>query len=310
MAKREKYIGSAPEKRRYDLPLNKDAGTGFLLLLIALMVFLATLALASSFTLSAMAQRWTSGLEGRITVEIPAQDDSGRILNRAEMSALASRLVNLLESTPSVQAAHALDNEEISALVEPWIGTGAVLESAPLPSLISIELKTDERINVRTMEERIKSIAPWARLETHESWLKDVLRLTGALQFAAAILALVICVTTIIAVAGAIRSRMAVHHEVVSLLHLMGASDNYIARQFQHHSLFLALKGALGGMIAGMLSIWVIGRIAGSLGVSLLPDFHLAGSHITILLLIPFFAAIIAAITARRTVYRVLEDMP
>ncbi|MBI2234772.1 MAG: permease, partial [Micavibrio aeruginosavorus] len=72
MAK-ERTIGRA-EKRRYDLPLNKGAGTAFLVTLIGLMTFLAMLALTSSFTLSAMTQRWTSGLENRITIEIPTQN--------------------------------------------------------------------------------------------------------------------------------------------------------------------------------------------------------------------------------------------
>ena len=310
MAYKEKYLGTAQEKRRYDLPLNKDAGTGFLTLLIALMALLATLALASSFTLSAMADRWTSGLEGKLTVEIPAQDADGHILNHDDVKALSQRLETLLQSHPSVSATHVMDDDEIMALVKPWLGSGMTLEDAPLPGLITVELKEGSDFNTHAMEERIVSIAPQAHIETHQSWLKDVLKFTDALQFAASALALIIGVTTVTAIAGAIRSRMAVHQEEVSLLHLMGASDNYIARQFQHHTLFLALKGALAGVLTGMFVLWLLGRIAGGIGVAMLPDFHLGIRHLAALACLPFLAALIATFTARRTVFRVLEEMP
>jgi cell division transport system permease protein len=73
----ERVLGKA-QKRRYDLPLNKGSGTGFLVILIALMTFLGMLALASSFALSAMTARWSSGLENRLTIESPPVRLMGR----------------------------------------------------------------------------------------------------------------------------------------------------------------------------------------------------------------------------------------
>lgn len=310
MARKDKTVGAVHEKRRYDLPLNRDAGTGFLQLLFALMTFLATLAFASFFTLSALSQRWTSGLENRLTVEIPAQDSAGNIVNPDDMTALEGRIHDLLESHPAVRDAHVLGRDEIGALVKPWLGSGMTLDNTPMPGLIAVELKSGAEFNPQAMERRIAAMAPQARIDTHESWLKDVLRFTGALRFGAAALAGIIGLTAVAAVAGAIRSRMAVHREEVALLHLMGAKDDYIARQFQHHSLLLALKGGMAGMIAGLAALWLAGRIAGSAGASLLPDFNMGGWHVAVLFLLPFIAAIIAAVTARRTVHRALGEMP
>ena len=67
-------LGVSKKKRDYDLPLNKGSGGQFLSTLIALMTFLAILALSASFTLSEMTSRWVSGLENKASVEIPAED--------------------------------------------------------------------------------------------------------------------------------------------------------------------------------------------------------------------------------------------
>lgn len=310
MVRKEKMVGTAQEKHRYDLPMNKDEGTGFLLLLIGLMAFLATMALASSFTLAALADRWKSGLEDRVTVEIPAQDANGNIMKREDIAALSQRVASLMQSHPAVAEAHILTETEIAELVKPWLGQDLALDNIPLPGLIALTLKQDETFNAHAMEERIKSVAPGARLDAHESWLKDVLRFTGALQLAAALLSLIIGVTTVTAVAGAIRARMAVHHEEVGLLHLMGAPDSYIARQFQHHSLIMGLKGGAAGTAAGAVILLLTGAAAGRMDVGLLPGFHLSAAHFAMMTALPVLAGLIAMLTARQTVYHALEEMP
>ena len=55
--KKDRKLGVAEGKRLYDLPLDKTEGSGFLIMLIALMSFLAIMAIASSFALGAMTQR-------------------------------------------------------------------------------------------------------------------------------------------------------------------------------------------------------------------------------------------------------------
>ncbi|MBI4031293.1 MAG: permease [Proteobacteria bacterium] len=310
MARVEKTVGTSQGKRLYDLPLNRDEGTGFLILLIALMSLLAVLAIAASFTLSAMTERWTSGLENRITIEIPAEGTDGRILGRDEVTALSDRALQILKSTPSVHTAHMLDESELTALVKPWLGSGLSFSGIPLPSLIAVTLSDAENTDMRALEEKIISAIPQARIDTHETWLNDLLRFTKSLRLVSAILLVVIGITTATAVAGAIRSRMAVHAEEISLLHLMGASDNYISRQFQHNAFVLALRGSATGTAAGILTLLLIGWISGQMGANLLPEFHLGIANMLAIAALPFLAAALAALTSRQTVHRALKDMP
>ena len=63
------------QARRYDLPLHNDSGSSFLRLLLGLMALLTVLALTASFALHAMQTRWQEGLQGQITIEVPAEGE-------------------------------------------------------------------------------------------------------------------------------------------------------------------------------------------------------------------------------------------
>jgi len=309
MRKKEKKLGTSGDKRRYDLPLDKGNGIDFLMLLIGLMTFLLMMAIVSSFILSAMTKRWSSGLENMVTIEIPAENSDGTLLKPDEIKARAHKIANMLISNPVVLSANVLGDEKIKELVEPWIGDNTLMLDIPLPGLISVELKEATPRITGLLEKRIKDIAPNARLDTHKEWLESLLNFTGSLQFAASMLVLIIGCTTITAVAGAVKSRMAEHHVEVELLHLIGATDNYISGQLQRYSMLLALKGGVLGAILGTLTIIVINLISGKMYINLIPEFTFSNLQILILLTLPALVALIASITARRTVLRVLAQM-
>lgn len=180
----------------------------------------------------------------------------------------------------------------------------------PLPGLISVDMITMNDRLLEEMQTEIAAIAPNIVLDRHESWLGDILRLTGALQFATIFITLMIGATTVIAIAGAVKSRIAIHRKDVELLHLMGASDRYISRQFQRHALILALQGAVAGTVGGALILMGVSLFAGDTASALLPEFTLTMVHIFTLILLPAFACLIAGVTAKYTVLRELALMP
>ncbi len=308
--RKDSKLGVAQGKRLYDLPLNKGQGAGFLVLLIALMTFLAVMALAASFALGAMTDRWSSGLENKLTVEIPAETKDGDILPAYEITALTKKIAETLRKNRAVKSVDILGEEDIQDLVSPWLGEDIALNNIPLPGLISVQLHRTNPVILEILDRAVRDISPSAYLDTHESWLNDLLRFTGALQLAAALITVIIAVTSITAVAGAIRARMAVHRSEVELLHLMGAKDDYITRQFQRHALVLALQGSLLGTAIGGLAMMLISFISGETAAALIPDFRLSGLHILMLFSLPAIACGISTVTARFTVLRALARMP
>ena len=306
----EKKLGVAFRKGRYDLPLNKDEGTNFLRLLIALMSFLAAIALTGNFALNSMTQRWSSGLENKLTIEIPAEKEDGELRSTAEIQSLAERVEEVLENNPAVKSADTLDQNDIQELVEPWLGKDAPLGDIPLPGLISVELTSPEPGTTAKLTAEISEIADDIVVDTHEAWLQSLMRMISSLRFAALTVALIIAATTVTAIAGAIRSRIAVHRADVELLHLMGANDEYIIRQFQRHALVIALQGSLCGTLAAGLILVITKYGIGTGGESLLPAFSLGIGQGLMVAILPLLAALIAGATARFTVLRSLSRMP
>lgn len=310
IAKKEKVIGIADKRREYDLPLVNSPGNNFLMILVSLMTFLALLMVLSFFLLTSMTKNWSSGLQNHITIEIPAQDKIGAVLSKDLMDSHKEQIARFLKTQPAVEHVEIMSNEDVTDLVRPWLGDNLALSNLALPALISVRLKKNAKQDLNSLEQKIKSLVSHARIDTHQSWLNDLLRFTGALQLAAIILALFVGVTITVAIISAIRSRMAEHKDDIELLHLMGASDQYIAGQLQRHSALLATKGGLLGLILGLIVIFIIKLALPDAGSVLLPQFKLTTVHYLTLGLLPFIAGLIAFITTRQTVIYVLSKMP
>src|SRR5262245_34175366 len=109
--------------------LPREQGAVSLDLVIAIMAFLAALALGGVMIAERSVQSWQAGLTGRLTVQVLPQ---GVTPPEGEVSAA----VELLRDTPGVVSAAALSNEENLALVEPWLGRDEVVSELPFPRLI------------------------------------------------------------------------------------------------------------------------------------------------------------------------------
>lgn len=311
--KKERYLGLALRKRRYDLPLDRNAGNKFISMLIALMTILLMLSLTGAFALSEVAGRWSSGLEGKASIEVPAKDINGVLIDADTVQKQTAEIAIFLENDKSIDKITVLREEEILKLVEPWLGTlGGNInqQDTPLPGIISLSFHKGQEINNDGLSKAIQKIAPQARLDTHQSWLNDILKLTGSLRFAAHMVVLVIGLTTIVAIAGAVRTRLSAYKEELELLHLMGAGDTYIANQLQRHTLILALQGSVAGVMIGGLILLALNLFLSSHELVLLPDFTLSTGQKITLFLLPAFISGLALLTARLTVLRTLVQMP
>ena len=121
---------------------------------------------------------------------------------------------------------------------------------------------------------------------------------------------LVILTAAITAIAGAIQSRMAEHKDNVQLLHLMGASDLYIMRQFQRHGVIIAFQGGILGLIIGILLLEGIIYYLPNSDQYALPQIAFSPMFWIGLLFLPFMASGLAALTTRFTVLHTLTRMP
>ena len=291
-------------RKRFDLPLAKDPTSRFLTWLTALMVYLAALALAGALFVSDMAKRWDSGLAGGLTVQIvPQPGASPSALNEQTESALT-----VLRSTPGVKSAGALSTDAVARLMEPWLGKEAADPLLPMPRLIDVV--TDGPVDTAALAARLTSAAPGATLDDHAVWLADLRRFAAALHIAALAVVALIGGAGVLAVIFAVRAGLAIHRHVVELLHLMGATDRYVARQFESHVMSLTLRGGLSGLLLAVATLTGLGQAAAGLRSGLLPDVSVNVWHLAMLAIVPVVASLLAMLTARWTVLRTLESLP
>lgn len=294
----------APMARR-GAPLGDDPASRFLGLITMLMSYLAALALAGAMAVTDMTDRWSGGLAGGLTVQVAA---AGGVV----LPPLAGRVeaaLGVLRATPGVRAAEPMTADAVSQLLEPWLGPGAA-DDPLLPVPVLIDVAVSGAVDVAALRARLDAAGLAASVDDHGVWLADLSAFALAVKLGAlGVVALIVC-AGLLAVVFAVRAGLAIHEDVVRLLHLMGAADGYIARQFEAHIGWRVLKGGAFGAFGAALTLLALDHAAGDLRASLLPSLSFAAWQWGVLLLAPPAMAAPAVGAARWAVLRSLERMP
>jgi cell division transport system permease protein len=292
-------------RARSILPLSRDPASRFLPWLIAFMVWLAGLALAAAMQLSTTSDAWVTGIAGRITVQVMplAGEEADALDDRV------GRAIVLLRSTPGIARADALPKEESIALLEPWLGTSGLVETLPVPRLIDVVLEDGAPVDTAALNARLAEAVPGTALEDHGLWLARLVALAGAIEIIAFTIVGLIAMATVATIVFTTKTGLAIHKEVVQLLHLIGARDGFIARQFQAHAFWLGFKGGLAGFALVAATVALIAYLAGRVEAGLLPPLALGVREWMALAAVAVAVALIAMVTARVTVLRALARM-
>ena len=124
-----------------------------------------------------------------------------------------------------------VERGDSAALLEPWLGKSDVLKTLPVPRLIALEMDLASPANMDALRGALtgqfKEPSPWTTTASgsNRSGPSPAPFALGGL----AILLLVGAATTAIIV-SATRSAMASNRDVVEVLHFVGATDRFIAR--------------------------------------------------------------------------------
>jgi cell division transport system permease protein len=286
--------------------LPRDQGAAPLDVVIAVMAFLAALALGASLVAERAAAGWQAGLADRVTVQIlPAEHgDPGPQLKREANAALA-----VLNDTAGIVHAEALSQADKLALVRPWLGADALVADLPLPQLIDATVSPGTSIDLAALNARLKQVAPHAVLDDHTHWIGRMKALAGAVLWSSFGILALIAIATASAVAFATRAGLDAHHDIVALLHQMGAHAGFIARAFERHYFVSALAAsAAGAVLAGALFLAVGGlELAGVEAVPFLPPLALNLKEVVWLAAVPLASGLIAWVTARLSVLAALR---
>jgi cell division transport system permease protein len=297
--------------QRPDLPLDRDSSSRFLPWIIAIMVYLASLALVLGFAMNKLAVRWDSGLSSEMTIQIPLPPEAtgDPDANNRQAQRVADALA-ALEGQPGVLTVRPLEETEVLALLEPWLGDVGLVGDLPIPHLIAVEIDPDKRPDTDHLQKRLDETVPGALIDDHQAWLNNLKRFAHTLQGLAYLVVLLVLAAAVITVIFLTLMGLAAHRQVIELLHLIGAQDAYVARQFQNHALKLGLLGALLGMALAAGTVFGLANLFSEDFASAYPDVALTPLNWMILLLLPLVISLIIMLCARYTVLLTLARMP
>ena len=288
-----------------DVPLGGDASSRFLPWITGLMVYLAVVALAATMVLADASLTWRRGVAGTLTVQIVP--DAGDGIENIETRTQAAK--ELLLEVPGVTSAKILTDDQLAALLAPWIGSETITQELPVPRVIDVTLAANANIDTRALANQLATAVPGASLDDHAMWLGRLLSLIAAIEAVALVVLALIGFAGVTIVVFTTRSGLAIHEDVVGVLHLIGARDSYIARQFQSHVLRLAIKGGVFGFAFAAATITLLGVVTEKSNIFILPDMSLSLPQWIALGLLPLVAAAIGTATARLTVMRAIGRM-
>lgn len=286
----------------FDIPLHLKLGTEFLVLLTTLMTFLSLLAVSFIVGLNHFSHQWVAGLENNLTIEIPAANISAPLI---------ARLTTELKKLPQVADARQVQKQEMSEMLSPWLGgMDEIWNDLPIPALVDVELEGRDHGVVEKITALTHAMMPDARVDAHESWLADLLKIAKAMKLVSLLVFALILIVTSAVMSGAVRTRMAIHTRELELLHIMGASDSYISGQFTRYILAQSLRGLGWGIVLGGLTLGGFAALTLHDNPGTLPKLILNAQDYALFVAIPMLLFAIAGVTAHITARRVLDEMP
>jgi len=249
------------QKYDYDIAFDEDVGTNLIAWNTGLMVFFVTLTLAVNLALSSLSKNWMDTLAGSLTIEVKppitsVEKNATDHQIEKDFSNKIKEILAFLRDTPGVADTRLLPDSEVRDLIEPWIGDNTALETLVLPTLIDV--KKGVGLDLDKLKADLTNIEPSASVDTHSDTIKDIEKVMNtARAFVSLLTALIIFLATV-SISGIIRSKLLIHRHEVETLHLIGAGNEYIARQFRQHTLHNTIKGAVTGVIFTVVTLVTI----------------------------------------------------
>ena len=222
-----------------------------LVLLIAIMTFLSGVTLGAVVLVQKSAIAWSSDVGREVTIQI--RPVAGEVMESNLRTAVA-----LAEQTPGVVGARALSLEESMALLEPWLGTGLDLSAIEIPRLVVVQLADPADADIEKLQRDLAAVKG-ASLDTHAAWRQQLNVMAGTIVLSGLLVLTLIVLATVLAIIFATRGTMASNREIVDVLHFIGASNSFIAGEFQGRFLSIGFRGGIVGGLAAIAFFIAIG---------------------------------------------------
>ncbi len=274
------------------------------------MCFFACLTAGTVYMMNQSASAWLRDIASEVTVQIEPRE-------RVDIEKQIRDVEQFLAKQPGVRAVKALSLADSTSLLEPWLGQSDALKSLAIPRLVAIELDRSSPPDLAKLRANLNAQFKNVTLDDHRQWQQQIRTVTRSFALGGlAILILVGAATTAIIV-SATRSALASNREIVEVLHFVGATDRFIAREFEKHFLRLGVRAGVVGAVCAMfvfVSLPFVMELLGGGTVTMAEMRRLVGSGAldwpgyALLLIVVGVIAALCMLTSRLGVYRILHS--
>lgn len=268
------------------------------ILTAASMAFLAVFALALTLASDRLADRWAQELAQTSTVRIVAPP--------ALRAAQTQTVLQILDTTAGVASARLLDDAEQQALLAPWFGPDLDLSALPVPSLIEV-VQDSDGVDATGLRLRLEAEVPTAVFDDHEAWRAPLVNAAHRLRLLGWLCAALITLSVGAMVTLAAHASLAANAQVIQVLRLVGATDDYIAQAFIRRFSLRALIGAAIGTALAMIAVFALPAASDQAG--LLTGLGFQRAQWLLPCIIPFVAAGVAFGATRLAAQRTLKEL-
>ncbi len=281
-----------------------------LILVIAIMTFLAGFTIAVVSVIDRAADAWASDIGREVTIEV-------RPLDGVDMEAEVQKAVALAQEFPGVGGAHGLTDAETQRLLEPWLGAGVDLKALPVPRLVVVAIDDPGVFQVKALSDEVTQQIRGGSVDDHALWVDRLSAMASSMVLAGIGLMALMLMALVLSVVFATRAAMAGNRDVIEVLHFCGAEDGFIAGQFQRRFLLFGVEGgAIGGalaLLAMSIAGWAIGGSAGRPGAdqieALFGRFSMPFAAYELVAGLVVAVALLTALTSRLAVRRFLSAL-
>ena len=281
-----------------------------LTLVIAIMCFLACLTAGAVWMIKESADAWLKDIASEVTVQVEPKD-------KVDTDKSVLDVVAFMETQPGIRAAKPLSLEASASLLEPWLGSSDALKALPVPRLIAIEIDRANPPDLVAVNAALAKQFKGVTLDDHRRWQQQIRAVTGSFALGGIAIFLLVAAATTAVIVSATKSAMASNRDIVEVLHFVGATDKFIAREFEKHFLRLGVKaGIVGAVLAmlvflGMPAIMILlggGAVSAVEMQRLIGTGSLDAAGYLLMLLVVVIIAGLCMITSRVGVYRILNS--
>ena len=285
------------------LPIDEGYSKVFLRVIVAVSVFLFAITLAGVLGINTMFDNAKRQVVSNFTVQVLPLPDY-----EAARKDLLS-VVSFLERYPDVTQVSVLSDNELHALLKPWLGNNVDVELLPIPKLLDVKIMNAKKFDYKELAVKLSEVSAQASINDHNLWLSRLLKFINSLKMLAVTVLIMVAAACVAAIIYAVKTGLNIHRDIISILHIMGATDEYVAINYVKQISQMSFVAGVIGTLLAVPAIMLVGDMAKGIEAGIFNAVTFSAENWLVILLLPFISALLTAVTSYITVVRTLRHM-